>query len=515
VNLLYSLSQSQSMKNLVSFLLLCFLCSSLIAQNPLTRRTNYTYDFGTDSYILASEFVSERNEAGQEIFSSFTRWYTWQDSLIIDYLFDQFTTYHPDGSKASTLNRNFNGDTLRSSNYTEFDAKGNFIKDSAYYRESAETAYINTTRFALVYDSEDRIIESQEEHWSNTQPTWTNSNYSKYEYNSEGCLEKIFFGQSAFDIYTRVVNTYTDDCQPLSTFSERWDFGLRNWVNSSRSIWDYTPHTDSTIVHKTLQNWDMTLESWDTETESEVVLDHLDREIRGSSLDKSGRQNRFANVYDAQGNVAYSISSNRKLPTASWVIGYEYELLEKTDLREQYLRKIGWDTLRNAYRYYVLSTQEVDEKGRLIEDSRQDSTWNQSEYIYNNLTWRYEYEDFCDGLAQKRIIKRGEEGLSPQPVSRTDYSYLYKPDCQEFGDQFEMSIAPNPAQNLMILESEMLLLADVKVEIVDLAGRTIFSDAPGERQTRYNVAVNSLQKGTYFIRLTSSSQSLSKTFVKY
>ncbi len=503
------------MKNSATFLLFGLLCLSLQAQNPQTKRTNYTYDFGTDSYILSSEFLIEYNELEQPVYNTFTRWYTWQDSLIVEKLFDQSSTYHPDGSIASILKRDYDGDTLRSANYTEYDIYGNQIKDSAYYRQSEEVVYINVARSLLVYDDEGRYVQRQEQIWSNDQPQWFNSSYRKYEYNSNGCLVKTWSGVNAAEIYNRTTNTYTDDCTPLSTFSERWDFNSFQWVNSSQFTWEYTAGPDSSREERLSQNWDVAQGNWVTESESEIVFDGEGRRIRTFSKDKNGRQTRTSDVYNVAGENIYSVSSTRPFSTATWANNYEYELLESSELRTKYSNKFGWDTLRNAYRYYAVNIEEVDEQGRPTLDTRIDSSWNGTEYIRKFSDWRNAYENYCDGLTHRQITKRGEEGLSPQPVSRTDFSYLYKADCESFGEEFSMMLAPNPASDFMILESDLLQSAEVKVQIIDHMGRTIFSDAPGERQSRYYVPIQSLQKGTYFLRLVSPSQSMSKSFVKY
>ncbi|MFK7921166.1 MAG: T9SS type A sorting domain-containing protein [Bacteroidia bacterium] len=503
------------MKYFATLLILSSTLTILFAQNPISRRTTYQYDFGTDSYILSTEFVRNHNEAGQVVFNSFRRWYMWQDSLHVDYLFDTEITYHLDGSVASTLDRNYQEDTLQRAGYTQYDIRGNVIKDSSYYRESEAREYINVGRTSITYDEQDRIIEEQIQYWSNDQPEWQDTDYSKYVYSENGCLEQEVNGLNESQLYTRNTFTYDTDCQAPSSFRERWDLTLRKWVKYNQCITSYKVSPDSSVQISAEQTWNGDLESWFTNKEVHQVFDSQDREIKTWTFDAGGRQTRKLTSYNSQGDVEYELSSNRPKATATWIHSYEYQLLTKTALKEHYRQKIGWDTLRNAYRVYAEISQEDDQQGRLIEEIRNDSTWDKDQYNHNYTIWRYDFEDYCDGLTKTRIIKRGETGLSPQPVSRTDYSYLNKPDCGEFSDGFDMSIAPNPAHNWLILESEMLQLPEVRIQIVDHLGRIHFSDAPGERQNRYTVPISALQVGTYILLLSGPSETISRTFIKY
>lgn len=503
------------MKHFATLLILSTTLTILSAQNPISRRTTYQYDFGNDNYILSTEFVRKYNEAGQEVFHSFTRWFMWQDSLNIDYLFDTEITYYPDGSVASTLDRNYQQDTIQRAGYIQYDTHGHIIKDSSYYRASEEREYINVDRTSIIYDEQDRIIEELIQYWSDDQPEWQDVDYSKYVYNENGCLEQVANGLNESQLYTRHTFTYDTDCRAPSSFRERWDLTLRKWVKYNQRITTYEESPDSSVQISAEQTWNSDLENWFTTKDIRQVFDSQDREIKTWTFDAGGRQTSSLINYNSEGEIEYQLSSNRPNASATWIHSYEYQLLTKTALREHYRQQIGWDTLRNAYRVYAEISQDFDQQGRIIEEIQKDSSWNNNQYDSDYRIWRYDFEDYCDGLTKTRIIKRGEEGLSPQPVSRTDYSYLYKPDCGKLSGSFDMSIAPNPAHNWLILESEMLQLPDVRIQIVDHLGRVHFSDAPGERQSRYTVPISSLQVGTYILQLTGPAESISRTFIKY
>ncbi|MEL6845080.1 MAG: hypothetical protein AAFP02_17880, partial [Bacteroidota bacterium] len=90
-----------------------FMGSALLAQSPLTRLTSSTYDFGTDSYQRSTEWVNEYNELDQQVYRYLVRWIPQGDSTITSLEMDIRSTYHPDGSLASSLTQFYDRDRIR------------------------------------------------------------------------------------------------------------------------------------------------------------------------------------------------------------------------------------------------------------------------------------------------------------------------------------------------------------------------------------------------------------------
>ncbi len=123
-------------------------------------------------------------------------------------------------------------------------------------------------------------------------------------------------------------------------------------------------------------------------------------------------------------------------------------------------------------------------------------------YFQQTGTW---YEFFSRDQLE---VTNVNQGISLQPGEYRMYSTSAfpnhgialqnpKPDMPEKG---KVSVFPNPAQNNLHIESD----DEIKeVRIIDMVGRTIIVQQPGQRQT--SLELNQVRNGIYFVRILTTS----------
>lgn len=98
--------------------------------------------------------------------------------------------------------------------------------------------------------------------------------------------------------------------------------------------------------------------------------------------------------------------------------------------------------------------------------------------------------------------------------SATAYTSKSGADENQLAESFEVSVYPNPAREQLNLQYELDGDADVKIEILDLMGKTIFSqqDAGILGSNRIGIDVSSFVSGFYFIKVSNGSNTLVRKF---
>jgi hypothetical protein len=78
----------------------------------------------------------------------------------------------------------------------------------------------------------------------------------------------------------------------------------------------------------------------------------------------------------------------------------------------------------------------------------------------------------------------------------------------QFGNSSQTNIYPNPAKNILYVQSPE---TGVKIEIIDLLGKTVLSQVSSS--TSEGVNIQSLSNGTYFVKITDNKGVYTKKFV--
>jgi hypothetical protein len=98
--------------------------------------------------------------------------------------------------------------------------------------------------------------------------------------------------------------------------------------------------------------------------------------------------------------------------------------------------------------------------------------------------------------------------------SATAYTSKSGADENQLAESFEVSVYPNPAREQLNLQYELDGDADVKIEILDLMGKIIYSqqDAGILGSNRIGIDVSSFVSGFYFIKVSNGSNTLVRKF---
>ncbi|MEL6649953.1 MAG: T9SS type A sorting domain-containing protein [Bacteroidota bacterium] len=424
------------------------------------------------------------------------------------------STYHPDGSLASSLTQFYDRDRIRSVHYLEYDLHGGQTLDSTYYQDASGLEQAQVHKTELQYDEQGNTIVSHTRTRVDDQE-WFDNDYTRYYYNQAGCLTEVYYGSNPQWLTTHYLYQYNPDCQIKSLLCERYDGASFQWVPFNRQQYTYNSFPDSSREVSLEEEWDEVQSAWSFLQRKTKVYDLQNHLIRDETFSKGGRIHQNLSRYDADGTQWYFQTTIRRNHSAQWVPVYEYELIEKSGFAERFHRRIGFDTTRQGFYLYSNMYEEHDAQDRLVETIRIDSVWNQDHYQIIDDIWQNEYTDFCDGMTQTRISKRGGIGLSPQPVNRTDYGYLHQADCQLESETVNMFLSPNPAHERLTVESEALLAPGLTIEIVDHLGRRHFVHQHSQRQLRMEIPIQQLKAGAYILRLVGPTASQSQTFIKY
>lgn len=89
-------------------------------------------------------------------------------------------------------------------------------------------------------------------------------------------------------------------------------------------------------------------------------------------------------------------------------------------------------------------------------------------------------------------------------------------ELMDGGEFFKASLYPNPAEEVITLELELPHEADVKIDLIDLNGKVINSLHRGKEYAfhTFNLSIDDLASGTYYIKMTSGTFSKTVSFVK-
>lgn len=500
------------MKSLALLLILGLsVVQGLWGQNPLSHRTQFSYNFASETYALNSENDYEYNESDQLVFQRYAAWQAGRTypNLVYEISF----TYHSDGTILTRSSQNYRLDTLEGSHWSKFDQRGNLIQDSSSYRDQEGEMTFYASRHLYTYDSQDRLREIEIESKSAELPSWVTNSFRLYTYNQNGCLTEVATGSTRSEPTYRTRNEYNQDCRLSATYEEsRQGFG--NWEATERTFYTYEPFADSSVTTMRIEFWRNDLNRWSINNFNRQVFDPKGQLTRFYNEWEGGRAGESIYRYDEAGNEIYAREGFRESVTAQWFYWHESILLENTSTKQVNLRKNNFDTIRQQYDHITLWEQITDEQDRLLEQNFIDSLWNGIGYEIIDRQITYQYEEYCDGLVKTQFQREGASGLAPQPTGKLEFGYLKAAECLELGDEFSLQIHPNPASHLIMLTSDLLLDPQTSIRVIDLAGRIVKNFPNTGRQSRLALDIRALKEGVYIIQLNHPERQLSQQIIK-
>ena len=82
-----------------------------------------------------------------------------------------------------------------------------------------------------------------------------------------------------------------------------------------------------------------------------------------------------------------------------------------------------------------------------------------------------------------------------------------------------INIFPNPVSDIILLNVNLKISAKLKLEIVDVLGRIVYSEAKGKFVSgNHNIQINTegynIKRGIYFLKLYANDQFVEKKIIK-
>ncbi len=170
---------------------------------------------------------------------------------------------------------------------------------------------------------------------------------------------------------------------------------------------------------------------------------------------------------------------------------YETILYYEAPIEDTQLVKVRLDS---TFRKYNDAGQIVEEQFFMFHFNPN----NESQQLSLSRTDRYKY--YCDEL-----LKEHEQEIFSTASSYKHtivfYDYDSSEDCDEINNQPEVSIYPNPANNVIQIKSPLLGEADVEISVLNLAGRELNRYHTDRRSEFFEMDISKLPRGTYVVQV--------------
>lgn len=103
-----------------------------------------------------------------------------------------------------------------------------------------------------------------------------------------------------------------------------------------------------------------------------------------------------------------------------------------------------------------------------------------------------------------------------EPITELQILFDAENDCEtldinDLDNNLKFSVYPNPAENLLTIETDKIYSESVLVEIISITGKTIFKS---KINSKTDINVSGISKGVYFVKLTHNKTSNSLKWIK-
>lgn len=391
--------------------------------------------------------------------------------------------YHENGSPALELN------------YRNLDELYPLISDSIIYQYTSEGKlaeknkistpngnFKNREKEMYIYDEQNRLVEFSLFQNSNTSD-FDLVRLENYEYSSNGCLARNYVEnyQTFVDRQeTTTFFTYDDDCVLIKEeitdkyFSDFSSDFMREFRILHFKIENGEYRIDSSLHFKNTETTNGEFEYYLTEV---TEYDDFGRIIRDKDV--------FSEV-TGRGYLYFYDDKNNLIRQEDWSI--HHETME------------WYSPIIRAYDF------EYDDNDFLIK---------MDFYQYGTLLEETIYQNFCDGLPKSIQVR--DPNLSGSLFSnnkRTLLEYDKGADCEIVDNEESLQIYPNPVHNLFVITSDLLLLGNSDLTIYNSAGQLEFHLKNLPRSERFELDVQNLQPGLYFLTLENTGRLEKRQLVK-
>ena len=453
----------------------------------ITKQTNQIWNADKAFWQLQDEYTWVYDDQGREVYYLFELGNIYQfDFYFNPYRFSSTETdYDGAGNIILSESRSWN-DTLWSSSkiQKQFDSKNRILEEVTYYDASdQEEGEIPSWKITYEYSDQANTELQETYYWNATKNNWYKNHSRYFEYSDEGCVlinqyERLNWQTGEIINKYKTINTYIENC--LLHTSERHE--LKESSNG------------------TLE-WELTLLE-----EYEYANDNKFKRIKTYNAYSASGEWELSSIFeeevDEEGRLLRNYTNY-----VNWVPSNEseqiYTYTERGELFTQSYYHTDYQT--NDFVLY--------RKDSLVYDYQDDKLlrkvhyWKYPEFSSNYLRTETAYDHYCNDLVRQMKT----ENLPS--VYRTLYEYETGDDCPE-DPQKTILAFPNPIEDQLTIQSELLREDDASILIYSMTGQTAYSQqVPGfTEQMRINLP--KLPAGSYVLCIRSGKDVVSRKLIK-
>ena len=353
-----------------------------------------------------------------------------------------------------------------------YDANNNLTSYIISNWDTSTNSWINSSKYEYTYDANNNVTTRIYSYWDTSTTSWINS--SKYEY------------------------TYDANNNLTSYIISNWDTSTTSWINSSK--YEYTYDTNNNVTSEISSYWDTSTTSWINSSKYEYTYDANNNvtssiySLWDTSTTSWINYYKYEYTYDANNNLTSEIYSLWDTSTTSWINSYKYEYTYDTNNNVTSEIYSYWDTSTTSWIF-----ADKDEYTYDLTVSIDNVLAPYNMYVGSNnpilsyFNYNYNGSDFV--LDMKEI-----------------YYYSDITGINEFTDDYNVSIYPNPANDYLMINTT--INENLNIEIYTVRGQSVMSTECTNNISQMRIDISQLPAGMYFIRIANNQNNITKKFVK-
>lgn len=365
-----------------------------------------------------------------------------------------------------------------------------------------------------VYDENGNLLSSTWKSWSNNE--WVNSSRTTYTYSSNKVLTSIvqYWESTGWKNFEKTTNSYDVYGNRLTHTIEKWSEG--DWINDIYEI--YTFDAQNNLTYGLRQIWNVVY--WLNNQEYYFIWD-ANRNLLSATI-KNWIEDEWVNSY----KETYTYTANRlseytgmKWSDTEWQNDekYTYEYTGSGFV----LSAIGQKWTSNQWVNNSFSQYSYNSFGGIASALFQ--KWESNTWI-NQQLFDYSYDNAGNTLAMNLFHwdgstwKQNKDGLlelyySNSLLSETFVGYRAEAtyismllSSPEIGEQPIFSIYPNPVQDFIYIENNLLKNTKVKINLYTIDSKYVTKLFEGEAShLPDNIQLTSLQNGLYLLSIQTDA----------
>ncbi|TAE52529.1 MAG: T9SS C-terminal target domain-containing protein [Bacteroidetes bacterium] len=446
-------------------------------------------------------------------------------------LFSQFNpvTEETYSSAEGAISRilNFYGDTITQVHYYWDTEEGTWEKQYRYKRTQGLARTQTTESWDTLsgqwkkVSRNDRVFSEQGCETENTSYTSSGDNSWQPTFRTQLTLASpasTACAPSEFRTYTHTNNgnfslngrtrfQYDSQGRILEFINESTLNGGVSWEPNQKKNWNYSDTLETSDEYAYANG------IWNLYYQERKTSDSQGRIVRelGDYVESNFNDHLLLRFYDAGGDTTQIVRTFSRQQAAPWEKQSLVVLRNQVigNLRYIYNYNAYWDTSLLIWNNIMETEQSLNLQGDLLSSRTSYRTfipgfgWSTQESVLN-----YDYIESCDGIKSGVNVI---DALSGAPLYSYSYRYLNTPDCEEAE---VLTLSPNPARDLLFVQSGLLGTDGTRIEIFDLSGRQKTEVLITYTSSIAEIDVSALTPGLYLLRIRQGDVLATEKFYK-